>query len=512
MNTRRWHAIGAGMMILILLLTGCGAGGKSPSGNTPQTKTITVAQGVDATTMDPHMQSETPTSSILVHIFDTLLERDDEMKLQPSLALSVKSTSDTVWEVELRPNVKFHNGEAMDARSVKYSIDRVIDPAQKSQQLANFNMITKVEIVDNLKLKITTKDPYPILPNRLAALYIMPAEYSKAAGDAKLAKEPVGTGPFKLKQWVKNEQVVLEANKEYWGGAPKVDRVVFRAIPEAATRLAELQTGAVDLIVNLPPDQAQSLGNSSKYKVLSTPSARFIYLTPRTDHPILGNTKVRQAISYAIDRESIVKNILGGYGIPLATPVPQGFFGYEESFKPTPYDPEKAKALLAEAGYPNGFELEMGSPAGRYLMDKEVSEAIIGQLAKVGIRAKMKVGEWGVYAQKIFSKEQAPLFLVGWGNSTFDADGNYYSLLKSGERMTYYNNAKLDDLLVRARGTMDQKLRASLYHDANQHFVDEQPLIVLYQNKDVYGTSSRLVWTPRSDELIMLHQADIQAK
>ncbi len=512
MKTRHWHAVGATMMILTLLLTGCGAGGKSNNGTAPQSKTITVAQGVDATTMDPHMQSETTTSNILIHVFDTLLRRDSEMKLQPSLALSVKPVSDTVWEVELRPNVKFHNGEAMDAKSVKYSIERVIDPAQKSQQIANFNMITNVEIVDSLKLKITTKNPYPILPNRLAALYIMPAEYSKAAGDAKLAKEPVGTGPFKLKQWVKNEQIVLEANKDYWNGAPKVDRVVFRSIPEAATRLAELQTGAVDLIVNLPPDQAQALTGSSKYKVLSTPSARFMYLTPRMDHPILANTKVRQAISYAIDRESIVKNILGGYGIPLGTPLPQGFFGYEESFKATPYDPEKAKALLAEAGYPNGFEIDMATCAGRYLMDKEVAEAIVGQLAKVGIKAKLKVEEWGVYTQKIFSKEQAAIFLVGWGNSTFDADGNYYSLLKTGERMAYYSNAMLDDLLVRARGTMDQQLRASLYHEANQHFVDEQPLTVLYQNKDVYGTSSRLVWTPRSDELIMLHQADIQAK
>ncbi|MGE5654404.1 MAG: ABC transporter substrate-binding protein, partial [Bacillota bacterium] len=212
------------------------------------------------------------------------------------------------------------------------------------------------------------------------------------------------------------------------------------------------------------------------------------------------------------DRESIVKNILGGYGIPIGTPLPQGFFGYEEGFKATPYDPEKAKTLLAEAGYPNGFEIDMATPSGRYLMDKEVSEAIVGQLAKVGIKAKLRTEEWGVYAQKIFSKEQAPLFLVGWGNSTFDADGNYYSLLKSGERMAYYNSAKLDDLLVRARATMDQKARASLYHEANQHFVDEQPLIVLYQNKDVYATSSRLAWTPRSDELIMLHQADVQVK
>ncbi|MCL4424139.1 MAG: ABC transporter substrate-binding protein [Firmicutes bacterium] len=507
-----------GVLILLmtgLTLVGCGgSGGSKDTGGAPKTGPagqVVVAQGVDATTMDPAMHAETPTGNIQRNIFDSLIFRNKDMKLEPGLALSWKALDDRHWEIVLRQGVKFHDGTPLTAKDVKFTLDRIINPDQKSPRRSNLEAIDKVEIVDDYKLTVTTKAPYPILPGRLADELIVPADYVKKVGDAEFAKNPIGTGPYKFIKWVKDDQVVLEANTNYWKGAPTIKTVIFRPIPETSTRIAELQTGAVDIIVNVPPDQVKTLESGTNTRVSTAPSSRVIFIgfVANKGGP-LANAKVRQAINYAVDVDSIIKNILLGNGYRVASPLTKAHFGYDPDVKPYTFDPGKAKELLKEAGYPNGVELTMDSPNGRYLMDKEIAEAVVGQLAQVGIKVKLNVLEWGVYVKKIMAKELTGMYLLGWGNSTFDADGTLYPLLRTGQRFSYYENPKLDKLLDEARSTIDEQKRLADYHEAVKIINQDAAWLFLHQQRDIYGASKRIEWEARPDELLWLYDAKLK--
>lgn len=516
MELRRFTALVLVLALLVVALAGCGSGsGEKKESGTPAKSgpsgQVVVAQGVDATTMDPAMHAETPTGNIQRNIFDPLILRNRDMKLEPGLALSWKTLDDRTWEIVLRQGVKFHDGTPFTAKDVKFTLERIINPDQKSPRRSNLEAIEKVEVVDDYKVKITTKAPYPILPARLADELIVPADYVKKVGDAEFAKKPIGTGPYKFVKWVKDEQVVLEANTEYWRGAPAIKTVIFRPIPETSTRIAELQTGAVDIIVNVPPDQVQTLESGSNTRVSTAPSSRVIFIGFVTNKGgPLANPKVRQAINYAVDVDSIIKNILKGNGYRVASPLTTAHFGYNPTVKPYPYDPAKAKALLKEAGYPDGLELTMDSPNGRYLMDKEIAEAVVGQLAQVGIKVKLSVLEWGVYVKKIMAKELTGMYLLGWGNTTFDADGTLYPLLRSGQRFSYYENPKLDKLLDEARSIIDEKKRLADYQEAVKIINEDAAWLFLHQQRDIYGVSKRLDWEARPDELLWMYEAKLK--
>ena len=274
---------------------------------------------------------------------------------------------------------------------MKFSLERLADPRNKLQQTA-LQIIERVDILDDYKVQIITKKPYPYLDAQLTLLGAMvPPKYVQENGIAHIATHPVGTGPYKLVRWLKDDQLELEANPNYWRGVPRIKKAIFRPIPEDTSRVAGLQTQELDIIVNIPPHLANLMNWKGRSAVSMVPSARTIFLVlDNTKGGPMADARVRKAICQAVDLDKIIKNILEGNGIKLASPLTKNHFGYDPVIKPYPYNPTQAKKLLSDAGYGQGFDLVLNAPSGRYLKDKEVVEAVAGDLRKVGINASVR--------------------------------------------------------------------------------------------------------------------------
>jgi len=463
--------------------------------------TIVIAQGVDPGTLDPQDHYETPAFNVLLNIYETLVVRDDEMKLMPLLATSWRLVNDTTWEFALRKGVKFQNGEDFNAAAVKFSLERIADGKNKLKQTTLVGIIERVDIIDDYTVRVVTTKPYPYLDAQLGHIgAILPPKYTQEKGQSHIARNPIGTGPYKFVRWVKDDQLTLEANDNYWGGAPKIKKVIFRPIPEATTRVAGLQTQEVDLIVNIPPHLARLMDWKGRSAVAKVPGSRVIFMGfDTTQGGPVADKRVRQAIAQAIDVDKIIKNVLEGNGIRLGTPFTRYHFGYDPAIPPYAFNPENAKKLLAAAGA-QGFELTMNSPSGRYLNDKEVSEAVVGDLRKVGIDAKVKINEWGTHMNMLYAHKGGPSYLLGWGGATFDADATLFPMLRTGQVLSHYSNAKLDSMIEEARSIMDKKKRQKIYTEAAKLVKEEVPWAFAYQQIDIYGVSARVNWKPRPDE------------
>jgi peptide/nickel transport system substrate-binding protein len=504
------------LLALAVFVTACGGGDRvtpaapaTPPAGAAEQKPVVVLQGVDATTLDPAGHAETPAHTILNNMYEALVHRNAQMQYGPGLATEWKALNDTTWEFKLRQNVKFHNGDPFTAEDVKATLERILDPEEKSPRRTNISSIKEVKIIDPHTVQIITSAPYPILPNRLADEHIISAKYLKEKGREHLAANPMGTGPYKFVKWVKQEEAVMVANPDYWQGAPTIQNVIFRPVGEATTRIAQLQSGQADIIVNVPANQIEALKTGENTKIAAVDSVRVIFVAFQTNKGgFTGDAKFRQALTHAIDADSLVKNVLLGNGLPVATAMTAKHFGDNPSLNIPKYDPELAKKLLDEAGY-NGEEIHFDSPNGRYAMDKEMAEAIAGQLEKVGVNIKFQVNEWGNHVDLMISKEQKGLYLLGWGNSTWDADGTLTALLTSKGAFSTYGNAEADAAVNQARSIMDPKERERLYHQATKIMHDEAARLVNWQQKDVYGISKRLNWTPRSDEQLNLFGATL---
>jgi peptide/nickel transport system substrate-binding protein len=478
---------------------------------------IVVAQGVDPTTLDPHWHEETPAYNVLLNVYDTLLFRDRDLKIIPWLAESWKLVNPTTWEFTLRKGVKFHNGDEVDAEAVKFSLDRLRDPELKNRQAGNFRLVSSVEVVDRQTVRIVTSKPFPTLENQLALRgAIMAPRHFKGKDKAFADRNPVGTGPYKFVRWNKDEQIVLEANEQYWGGAPKVKRLVFRPIPEHAVRVAALQAGEVDIAVNIPPHLVPIIEKHPKLYVSKAPSVRTIFIPIYTHQFDSGNKpvgevdgptkdkRVRQAIIAAVNPEEIIKTVLEGQAIRTATPLTSKHFGFERSIQPVKQDPDRVRRLLADAGFASGIDLTLNSPDGRYLKDKEVSEAVAGQLTKAGIRARVRTFEWTTYLnQMVYIHKAAPMFLIGWGNTTWDADGTLYPLWRSGNPLANHHSPDFDGMIDEAQTSVDAKRRQEVYRRAQQLLLDDGAVLPLYQQMDLYGVNKRVNFQALSSEQLV---------
>ena len=488
----------------------------------PQGK-IVIAQGVDPTTLDTQNQQETPASVVASHLFDTLVERDQNLKIVPALAEELpKLVAPTTWEVKLRRGVKFHNGEEFNAESVKWSLERVKTGLRAS---SNFRPIEKVDIVDPYTVRVQTSKPWPtfttIMTFRQASMY--PPKAYAGKDSAFISKNPIGTGPYKLVRWSKDEEIVLEANEQYWRGAAKIKTVVFRPIPDDAVRVAALQNGEVDVAVNIPPHLANIINNHPKIFLSTAPSIRtlqLMFVTHEYDaqHKPVGpykgvtaDKRVRQAIAYALDVDEIIKGVLDGKAMRTATLLTPLHFGYDPALKPIKQDLGKVKQLLTEAGFPGGLELTLNSPQGRYVRDKEVAEAVTGQLNKAGIKTQLKTYEFVSYLNTlVYVHKPGPVWLIGWGTPTVDAETVYGPLFRTGSNLGNYHNADFDGMVDQAQTQMDEKQRLATYHRINKLWIDDMPAVPLYQQLDLYGASKRLNWKARSDELIKAYDMSLK--
>jgi peptide/nickel transport system substrate-binding protein len=480
--------------------------------------TLVIAQGGDLATLDPQMMGDNYTRAAVRFPYDELVKRiykDGRIQHFPLLATSWEAVNDTTWIIHLRKGVKFHNGYDFTAEDVKFTMERMLDPAKKARCRFYFTFVERVEVVDPYTVKISTKGPAPLLIKNLAyTLSMFSAKYFKEKGDAYAARHPMGTGPFKFVRWVKDDEVVFEANENYWAGPPKIKTLIIKPIPEDSTRVAALLGGDADIVKKIPPHLIPMINKSGKAKVLKVPSALGITVWMNTlKKGPLQDKRVRQAINYGVDKESIMETVLEGYAKPLATPLSPAIFGHNPNLKPYPYDPEKAKALLKEAGYGDGITVTFGTCSGRYPKDKEFAEAIAGQLGKVGVNVKVRVYEWGGYISGWYAGTLGDLYTIGQAAS-FDADPIYWKMLHCSDRApSLWCNKEFDRLLEKGRVTMDEKKREKLYWKAEELVHEEAPALFWMHGVDTYGVSNRVQnWSPTPDEAtsIYVYQASVK--
>ncbi len=503
MQRNRW-LLGITVLVLMTVLM---AGGSAWAADE-----IVIAQGVDATTMIPNMQSITSTNNVLEHIFDTLVWRDENLNIIPALAKSWETPDEVTWDFHLRDDVTWHDGQPFTAADVKYTLDFILDESVGSQYRPYHVLIESIEVLDDHTVRMVTYEPHPLMLARLSMTQIFAQHHMEAHSMDYLASNPIGTGPYRLAEWVRDERVVLERCEDHWRGPAGVERIIFRPIPESSTRIAELSTGNVDIIVNVPPHQISTVENSPNARIESVPSVRVIFLGINTEpEGPLQDSRVRRALNYALNREILIEAILEGLGQPLAPGGLSNFhFGYDPSIEPFPYDPERAQELMADAGYPDGFPLHMMIPDGRYAMDREVGEAIVGMLRNIGLTVTYDVMEWGVYVNHINERKLSDLYLLGWGGATVDAEGTFGPLLYSGNPLSYFSNAEVDALIDRGRTTVDAEERQAIYSELSHLLAEEAPWVYLHQQVDVYGLSSQLDWQPRSDERLWMYHAQLR--
>jgi peptide/nickel transport system substrate-binding protein len=493
----------------VLLAAGTGARAAAAQ----QSAALSIGLTYDVTTLDATMQYDAQTINVYGNIYDTLLRKDwvnGQFSIQPHLAESITTINDTTWELKLRSGVTFHNGDEFTGEDVRFTVQRVLDPSVASPQFSNISGYDHVEVVDPQTIRIITKQPFPLVPITLCNLRIVPAKYFEQNGAEHVATNPVGTGPYKFVEWAKGDHVTLEANPDYWNGAPSIKSVVFRIIPEDATRIAALQTGNADLILAVPPINSPDLEATPDLTVAKTLIERisWIELQALSDsgRPT-AKPEVRQAIAYAIDRDALIKGLLLGNGEKVATMLTPKHLGYSPDVPGYEFDLDKAKSLLAEAGYPDGVELDFMVGTGG--QSKENAEAIAGQLSKAGITANINLVESAVLLAGWQKHDFGDMILATWTSNTFDADGTLYPLFHSDTVWSNYNNPEMDRLLDEARSTLDSAAREPLYKQALQILHDDMAGVPLWEQMAIYGLSKRLQWQPRPDQELFLVDASL---
>lgn len=468
-------------------------------------KQLTIAQGLDPESLDPQATTVSASENAAVPIVERFVKYDYQVNDNvPVLAAEWSSIDDLTWEVKLREGVTFTNGEPMDAEAAKFSIERIMTMTHVTgQELAREGLT--VEIVDDLTIRLTTEAPYPFLIYELGRVSVVPPKYVTEVGDAEYGLNPIGTGPFVLEEWVRGDHVTLARNEEYWGEPAKLDKVIFRAIPEASSRTAALQTGEVDIITLVSISDLPTLEEEDSLQVVGAISNRSVFVRTDTADPRLADKRVRQAFNHAVDKELIIEALLAGYGEVLdAQPVGSHILGYNENVEAYPYDPDKARALLEEAEFDFDTPLVLFTPSGRYAADKEISEAIAGMLSEVGVTFEVQPLEWGVWIEKFNDGTLTPMTFIGLQTLYPDA----FTLLNthvSGSLGGTFSNAEYDAIIEEAGKTVDPEARLALYHQAIEILHDDPIGIYLHQQEDLYAHSSRVEgFTPRPDEMFEL--------
>lgn len=481
-----------------------------------------IAQAADISSLDPKFLKGRETQNALRLMFDSLYHRDNNLEVIPWLASSFENPDNLTWRFHLNQNVKFSNGNDFKANDVKFTMERLL---AEDSLWSERNFIDKVEVVDDYTVDIITKEPYPAFMTRAVLWHMTDEEYFNEVGDDGFLNSPVGTGPYKFVEWVKDERLVFEANIDYWNGAPKIETVIIRPIPEIATRIAALEAGDVNIITDVPPDYVNQPGEGVEIATVSGTRAFFIGLNVNV--PPFDDVRVRQAMNYAVDIPIIIDAVLGGLARPIDNPLLPEAFGYVE----TPvysYDPEKAKSLLAEAGLPDGFEMELETAPTL----KEIAEALSGQLSEVGIVVKITILDPAALVAK-YEPGGSMAYLNSWGNSELDASGmlpkQFYSKRYGCDLVTYaypapesgygdaskgcyytgFGNADVDAAIEEGQTNIDPEARKAAYATALQLIVENTPWVFLYNPSEIYAFRGVEGWTPRGDALINLENASM---
>jgi peptide/nickel transport system substrate-binding protein len=487
---------------------------------------FTLALSASATSLDPDWQNLIPNIDVSAHVFDTLVGMDAKGQLVPALAQSWKTVAPDTWEFTLRPGVTFHDGSPLTVDDVIWSLQR---PATITRSPASFTIYTKsiakMEAVDDHTLRVTTNGPYPLLANDLALVFIMSRHAADGVASEAFAsgKGMIGTGPFRFVSSVPDDRVVLARAPQYWGPAPAWDKVTLRFLPDNQSRAAALLAGDVDAIENVPAADLSKLRQDKRISIAQIASDRLIYLyldQGRTDTPLvtakdgsklasnpLRDLRVRQALSMAINRDAIRDRLMDGLSYPANNLVPAPMPGNDPSRKPIPYDPDGAKKLLAEAGYPDGFAMTLDGPNNRFVNDGPLVEAIAQMFTRIGIATKADVMPMSVYSTR-GAQHAWSIGLIGWGNQTAEASSSLRAIIACDNpdrgwglyNWSNYCNPKVDDTLAQALRTTDNEARAALLRQAADLALDEVAIIPLHFQASTWGMRRGLTTEPRADE------------
>lgn len=467
-----------------------------PEAPAAEEKPVVVASPNDMDTFDPHaVTGMFPYRSLTYWVFDVLVNADRQGQPVPELATEWTKIDPLTWEFKLVEGATFHNGEPFNAEAVKFSFDRM-----KSEEFINYNQIFRranlVEwnVIDEYTIQLITEKPAPEFLYWLSESFIVAPQYYSEHDSAFLAENPVGSGPFKFVEWVKDDHITFVSNEEYHLGAPDIKNAVFRVIPEASSRLNELITGNVDIVTGLTPNQAD-MANSDVSRLVTAEGWRKMHVGFSHDgDEILQNKLVRQALNYAIDKQAIIDALLLGATSPLQSIVNAPMNNPE--LEPYPYDPEKAKALLAEAGYPDGFEILFQTPIERYGMDKDISQIIAQYLADVGVKTRFEAIEWGKYLDYLDQKSFEGIYFMGY--STYIVPGPQLGTLICGalDNPGDYCNEEYTAMFEEFNTTDDEAKRQEISYAMQALAWEDAPWIFLWRLPMFLGLSNRIDWEP----------------
>ena len=500
-------------------------------------QTVSVGVAAAPTSVDPHYHNLSPNNALAAHIYGTLVKRDAHNRLVPALALSWKLIDDTTWEFKLRPGVKFHNGADFTAADVAYSIARPAKVVNSPGSFAVYSRpVKEVQIVDPLTVRMKTESLYPLLPTDLSVVNIVSAGIGEGASteDFNNGKHAIGTGPFRLVAYKPGDRAELARNDAYYGEKPHWQTVNYRFIPNNGARVAALLAGDVALIEAVPTTEVAQLRKNPKVEISEINSSRIVFLW--FDHSRTGPTpfvkgpngeeldknpfkdlRVRQALSIAINRPAIVDRVMEGAAIAAGQLLPPGSYSYVPGLNPPDYDPQKAKALLAEAGYPNGFRLTLHGPNDRYVNDAKIIQAVGQMWTRIGVQTQVEGITWTNFIGRA-GKQEFSTFLLAWGTSSGEASNPLKALIATPTpakgwgtaNRGRYSNPKVDELLAKALSTGDDKAREEVLIEATRVAMADLPFIPLHTQKNIWAMQAGMTYVPRVDEETMV--ADLRPK
>lgn len=495
-----------------------------------QARDLTIALRSEPSSMDPQFHSLTPNTQMSETLFDPLVRTDAAAKPIPSLAESWTADGD-VWTFKLRPDVKFSDGTPFTSRDVLFTYARVPKvPNSPSSYSLYLSSIAKVEAPDDHTVKITTKGPSPVLLENLSLVPIMsekaasgPAPEGKTTVELNRGEGLVGTGPYKFVSWKRGAEIVVERNPHYWGEKPAWDKVTYRPISNSAARVAALLAGDVDIIEDPPTDDLPKLKSDKNLYIQETPSVRVIYiaLNQGADVPpgmtgtngknALADKRVREALALAIDRKAIVDRVMGGVALPAGNLLPYPAFGTSEKHsKVAQADAAKAKVLLAEAGYPEGFALSLGSPAGRYTNDQRIAQVVAAMWARIGVKADVQT-----MAPPVFFKQRNAYafstYLAGWSASSGEMLNPLMSLVMTKDataglgttNWSKYSNPDMDKLVLEASKTLDEQKRSQLLQQASGMVMEDYGILPLHFELSVWAMKKDIRYGGRADQMTL---------
>ncbi|MFO7590996.1 MAG: ABC transporter substrate-binding protein [Acidimicrobiia bacterium] len=472
--------------------------------------TLNVAWSAGIDRLHPLISSNGPDMMVMANIYDTLLRLNpDSGELMPHVAVAWEAEDDLTWRFELRDGVTFTNGEPLDAAAVEYSIEAMLALGSQSGNAPRIANISDVEVVDDLTVRIHTKAPFPELPYRMqpvggsGRVFLVPPQYFSENTPEYVQENPIGSGPYRLTELRRGQYVKLDVNPDYWGDAPEFETVFIHFIPEASTRIAALLSGEMDLVQRLPFDDEARIAAAPGVHVIEDPSGLVLSIVVDPKHEPFDDIRVREAAALALDLELVVEELLGGRGRVVPALVPPNAFGFNSDLEPYGYDPERARELLAEAGYPNGFTLDTNISDGRYVADRATYDVLNAQLAEVGIVANPQVVEWGRLLAMMAEGAAGPFYIIGWDFGE-GVGSKMDSLFVTGTRQSRWSDPDYDELSRLGNAEMDAEKRAEYWRQAQQLVHERHMFLATWQTSVLYGASDRINWVSKYGDNIQL--------